>query len=382
MQFIEQYQQLKEIFNLESDEISIPGSRVMIKNADFLSQPEFVFSSADLMDDIQIKENYHFRYPVIIPKHKDKNNEVIIFMHGLNERTWNKHLIEAKYLAERTGKSVILFPLSYHINRGLPEWIDIRKMSVLLAERKQKYPDVKEASIINLALSERLTLHPERFFLSGLQSAFDLEYLLKEIREGKHPLFTVNTKVDIFAYSISCMLLQSMMISRPDHFLGKTRIVFFAGGSIFSHIQGMSKFIMDSVAFESIRSFYHNIIRNKNLTLQDFRPWLMEHSFGKAFSSLIIPEYLKEERQKRMSEFNNSLMVIALRNDKIIPIEGIKQAIGNRFFQSNQMKIVHFPYDYIHENPFPVLYRKIEDQVTQAFRSVFETVVRFYMDKK
>jgi hypothetical protein len=171
------------------------------------------------------------------------------------------------------------------------------------------------------------------------------------------------------------------MISHPDHFLGKTRIVFFAGGSIFSHIHGMSKFIMDGVAFESIKRFYHNVIRKKYLALQDFRPWLMEHHFGKAFRSLITPEYLKEEREKRMAEFNNSLMVIALRDDRIIPVEGIKLAIGDQFVQSNHFKIVHFPYDYIHENPFPVLYNRIEDQVALAFRSVFETVIRFYVDQ-
>ncbi len=32
-------------------------------------------------------------------------------------------------LAEKTGNPVILFPLSYHINRGLPEWTDIHRMA-------------------------------------------------------------------------------------------------------------------------------------------------------------------------------------------------------------------------------------------------------------
>ncbi len=76
-----------------------------------------------------IPQNFEFRYPVIIPHPGSTYRKAIFYLHGLNERNWLKHLPGAMLLAEKTGNPVILFPLSYHINRGLPEWTDIHKMS-------------------------------------------------------------------------------------------------------------------------------------------------------------------------------------------------------------------------------------------------------------
>jgi len=378
MKFIEQYQQLKVLFDLNHEVIQIPGSRISIRNMEFQSHANLQYGSSGYLEDSQIGENIRFRYPVLLPDGKLQNDHAIVFLHGLNERSWDKHLAGAKFLAEKTGRAVILFPLSYHINRGLPEWTDARKMARLLEIRKGKYPQVKEASIVNLALSERLTNCPERFFISGLQSAMDLIQLLKEIQGGIHPLFKACAKTDIFAYSISCMLLQSLMMSNPDNILSDSKIVFFAGGSLFSHMQGISRFIMDSVAFESIRRFYFDATKRKNSIGKGFQPWIMENKFGRAFRAIMAPEILKHVREKKMLFFRDKLMVIALRDDKVIPVEGIKQATGENFFRSKRFRIVHFPYAYTHENPFPVLYRKIDEQVEKAFQSVFSPTLEFY----
>jgi len=380
MKFIEQYNQLKEIFEISQDEIRIPDSALTIRNIEFHAHMRIPSEINDSIEGRHICENIRFRYPVIMPGRKVMNNHAIVFLHGLNERSWTKHLTGARLIAEKTGRPVIMFPLSYHINRGLPEWTDVRKMAGLLEIRRQKYPDIKEASVINLALSERLTEHPERFFLSGLQSALDLIDLLKEIQEGRHPLFEKGTKTDIFAYSISCMLLQSMMISNPDDILSGSKIVFFAGGSIFSQIQGISKFIMDSIAFESIQKFYADVMNRRNSLVRGFQPWFMENKLGMAFRAILAPETLKHVRVRRMDTFHKNLLVIALRDDKVIPVEGIRLVTGERFFQSDHFRIVHFPYSYSHENPFPVLLKKIDDLVDKAFHSVFMPAIEFYMD--
>jgi hypothetical protein len=302
----------------------------------------------------------------------------------LNERNWDKHLAGAKRLSEKTGRAVIMFPLSFHINRGLPEWSDTRKMAALVAIRKQKFPGVRESSIVNLALSERLTQYPQRFFTSGMQSAMDLLTLLKQIRKGDHPLFEAHTEIDIFAYSISCMLLQTLMISNENEVLRECKIVFFAGGSLFSHLQGVSKFIMDNVAFERIQGFYRSLADGVTGFPGDeeLQYGLMEHNFGKAFRSVLTPEIRKSDREKRLAGFSSSLMVIALRDDRIIPVEGIRLALGEKFCRSGQFGIVHFPYPYIHENPFPVLYRRIEEQVEQSFRMVYDRAIQFFTEKK
>ena len=378
MKFIEQYQQLKTLFDLNQDEMMIPGSKIMIKNMAFHSHAGGYSSSARQIEDSHISENIRFRYPVLLPDGKTKADKAIVFLHGLNERTWHKHLAGAKFLSEKTGQPVIMFPLSFHINRGLPEWSDVRKLTGLLEIRKKQYPDIQEASLANLALSERLTEYPQRFFTSGLQSTMDLICLLKEIQRGDHPLFEADSHIDLFAYSISCMLLQALMISNPDGILSRSKIVFFAGGSLFGYMQGMSKYIMDSVAFDTIRKFYLDMVSKKTGFMKDIEPWMMEHSFGKAFRSLIVPDFLKKERMKSIADFHNQLMIIALRDDRVMPVEGIRQATGEKFFCSALFKTIHFPYSYTHENPFPTLYRKIDDQVEQAFLEVFNPAVKFF----
>lgn len=384
MTYSEQYQQLKDLYKPDADEISIPGSPVRILNFEFGSRPIMTTPLIGYNEDRTISENYRFRYPVFIPDGNASSRKAIVFLHGLNERNWQKHLAGAKRLSEKTGRAVLMFPLSFHINRGMPEWSDTRKMAGLVEIRKQKFQGVRESSIVNLALSERLTQYPQRFFTSGMQSAMDLVTLLKQIRKGDHPLFEAHTQIDIFAYSISCMLLQTLMISDENEVLRDCKIVFFAGGSIFSHLQGVSKFIMDSVAFDRIREFYKSLAEDETGFSGDkeLQYYMMENSFGKAFRSVLSPEIRKSERETKIAGFSSNLMVIALRDDRIIPVEGIQLALGEKFSHSRQFSIVHFPYPYIHENPFPVLYRKIEGQVEQSFRMVFDRAIHFYTEKK
>jgi len=377
MSFFEQYHQLKDLFDLSREEISIPGSKTGIRVFCFKSANDLQQESPDRFDDNAIKENTSFRYPVFVPADNAHGNKAILYLHGLNERNWNKHLACAKFLAEKTNKPVIMFPLSFHINRGLPEWTDARKMVQHLEIRKYRYPQVQDATLANIALSDRLTESPQRFFLSGLQSANDIMSLMRDIRDGRHPLFSTGTQTDIFAYSISCMMLQAMMISNPGNILGNSKIVFFAGGSLFSTMNGISRYIMDSVAFQSVRNYYMNINgrKPKNVTTSD--SWLVKHKFGMAFRALLTPEKFIKKRENAFRSFAGKLMIVAMRDDKVIPLEGIRSAMGEMVHRSGMFRIVHFPYAYMHENPFPVLNTGLKDQVEKAFLSVYAPVAQF-----
>jgi hypothetical protein len=55
------------------------------------------------------------------------------------------------------------------------------------------------SSVVNVALSRRLTLQPERFFFSGHQVAGDLIKLMDSITNGQHPLFDKGTTIDYFS---------------------------------------------------------------------------------------------------------------------------------------------------------------------------------------
>ena len=49
------------------------------------------------MTDDRIQENKSFSYAIFTPSGRKKNNEAIILLHGLNERTWEKYLTWAEY---------------------------------------------------------------------------------------------------------------------------------------------------------------------------------------------------------------------------------------------------------------------------------------------
>jgi hypothetical protein len=52
--------------------------------------------------------------------------------------------------------------------------------------------------------------------------------------------------------------------------------------------------------------------------------------------------------------------------------------MGEKFINTDKFKILHFPYEYTHENPFPVLYLKNDELVEKAFLSVFNQTLHFF----
>jgi hypothetical protein len=139
-------------------------------------------------------------------------------------------------------------------------------------------------------------------------------------------------------------------------------------------MNGISRYIMDNVAFQSIRNCYLNLASKNKAT----DSWLLRHEFGKAFQALVTPDKFMKEGRKAFQSFSGNMMIIALRDDKVIPLEGIRSVVGEKFFRSDRFKTVHFPYGYMHENPFPVLNTALEEQVEKAFMSVFDPVARFF----
>ena len=125
MEYTETFNKFKSLFNSENNEIEIPDSKVKIYNTGFRSDlplNEFMNNNDKL-----ISENRSFSYPVFAPRRAD-SNKVIFLLHGLNERSWLKYLAWAYNLADQTDSYVILFPISFHINRSPASWKDPRTM--------------------------------------------------------------------------------------------------------------------------------------------------------------------------------------------------------------------------------------------------------------
>ena len=315
-----------------------------------------------------VPENQEFCYPVFFNKRKLKQNEVIVLFHGLNERNWNKYYPWAEYLCQHTGKAVVMFPIAYHVNRSPQAWSNPRVLTQLLEQRKQRTGNDRSLSFANLALSERLTARPLRFFTSGRQSYMDVVKLCTGIKEGRHPLFEAATQVDVFAYSIGAFLAQILFMTDP--LFAGSRLFMFCGGGIFSSMYGCSRSIMDAASYDRLYQFYL-----KDFNLEDAEK-AAGKELGRSFHSMIAPFHLKEMRLQIFRKMKDRMQGISLKNDKVMPFSGVQEALGEDLAAQNYT-LLDLPYDYTHENPFPLDHSK-KGEINESFLKIFKSASEFF----
>jgi hypothetical protein len=380
MEYTSTYQTLKSQFDLSANEILFAESNISCRTFSFTSQLNSPLTGFDnnshssgvfsLENDL-ISENQSFTYPVIFPKTRSKFSQGIVLLHGLNERNWTKYLTWAYYLAEQTGRPVILFPIAFHMNRSPESWSNPRVMTRLLAERNNHFGNIPMASFANLALSNRLTENPQRFVTSGRQSVEDLEQLARLINSGNHPLFEKGTNIDLFAYSIGAFLAQIVMIANPGMLFSDSRLFIFCGGAFFDQMDGISKLIMDKQAFDSLRKYYIIDLGTKADNHPGLAEYLKSTQLGMAFSAMLSAGKLRSFRESIFEKLKNQVSAIVLKNDKVIPAYGTMEVI------KSGIELLDFPFDYSHEIPFPVNEPSVSRKVDESFNYVFNKAVSF-----
>ena len=381
MNYNELYHTLKSQFDLNQDQILLPNLGMTIEFFEHVSEvqtlnpqngPTIYDVNIDaILKDNLINENINFRYPVFIPTSKTADSRPIILLHGLNERSWLKYLPWAHRIAEQTQRVVILFPIAYHINRSPESWGNPRELQDALSKRKKESVVDARSSFANVALSDRLSDHPIRFFTSGRQSANDLINLIYQIRNGAHPLFSKGTEPDFFAYSIGAFLAQILFIANPDNLFNNSKLFLFCGGALFSQMNGFSKLIMDKVAYERIYHYYLNEFSEeleRNIPLQHY---FSENVLAKSFWSMIAENNFPQLRQSRFEECKHQICAVSLLKDNVIPSLQIKEVIS-------QTEIIDFDFPYTHETPFPLGNDNIESLVNDAFDTVFTKATHFF----
>ena len=375
MDYYTRYDELTGIFNQGKD-IHLNETNIDIKFFEFNSETAKI-TNESLTNDDSINENICFEYPVFTPSGRNRynNDEAILLLHGLNERSWSKYLTWAEYLCNNSGKPVILFPISFHINRAPLSWSNPRTMMDLLNFRREKYNNDRSISFANVALSNRLSQKPERFYFSGRQTWADLSALFEEIMEGKHPLFKEGTKIDIFSYSIGSLLSQVALMANQKDLYSKTRLFMFCGGSIFNSMQGASRSIMDKPAFDIIQDYYLHQFGNDTTNNETGVGWKHDNAF-KAFFSMISPERFQLERESFFSSLGKRIKGIALAKDIVIPFKGIQEAMGIKNSEKN-IQLLDFEFPYSHENPFP-LNSEDKTAVNSAFNRIFSDAVNYF----
>jgi hypothetical protein len=365
MEYTKDFNELKSVFNPEAPEIKIPGSSVRIVSEKFISD----IDPKDFLkrDDSSISENISFSYPVFIPEDKS-NRKVILLLHGLNERSWVKYLVWAYWLSQLTGSYVVLFPISFHINRSPSSWINPRMMQQIVKERIQGSGEIIMSTFANIALSSRLTEEPMRFFNSGYQTAFDIVKLMNQIRSGNHNLIPKGSRVNIFAYSIGAFLSQILMMGNPDNVFTDSKLFMFCGGSVFSNMQGTSKLIMDSLAYNKIYSFYLNDFEKEITRKNPFSEFFRSSQIGMAFRSMIDIGRFRSFRESILIKLRDQVRSVALKKDTVIPANGIVNTmIPMTSKKFSPVEVWDFPYAYSHENPFPILNNESSAEVDRSF---------------
>ncbi len=384
MNYTQTYHQLKSLFTQDALKTIVPGSdtacywtRFKSENISNLAEERSEIIKGDgvlnKLPDIAIPENHSFIYPVFKSAGSAKNNQAIILLHGLNERSWVKYLVWAYYLTLNTGRPVILFPIAFHMNRSPEEWGNPRVMSSLLDARRQRLGDVPMSTFANVALSERLCEDPLRFFTSGQQSASDLVQLTQQLRRGEHPLFEKGTTVDVFAYSIGAFLAQILFIGNPGGLFTDSRLFLFCGGASFDQMNGVSKLIMDQQAFDRLRQFYIKELGKETEQSAILASSLNQTQLGQSFLSMLSLGNLQSFRENVFQKMRKQIQAVALLKDKVIPVKGVLESL-NRWVN---VEVMDFPYAYSHEIPFPVTDVTFSPLIDLSFKKVFSKAAAF-----
>jgi hypothetical protein len=396
MGYLEDFNLLNELYTEEKETIQIPASGISIKNYSFISDENKYFPDTDYFIDTLKKKlsrlsdtaertksflentseaktyNSKFIYPVYSKPGKSK--KLTILLHGLNEGGWEKYHTWAKKLVELTGNTVILFPISHHINRRPKNWIASRTMNALGKERTAKF-DAKECSFLNSAISTRLHLMPEIFFWSGIRSYFDVQKLVYEIRSGIFGDIDKDCRISLFGYSIGAFLIEALIMGKQKMF-ADSGVVLFCGGSTLDLMSFTSKFICDSIAEKSMIDFYVNNFENEIESNENLKKYFTENEEdGLVFRSLLNMKRYSEFRVKRLKLFEEQILAIPLRSDFVIPPESVRITLTEKGLHT-RINEMHFPIEYDHVLPFPVG-EKIKEETNKCFEQVFSAAAEW-----
>ena len=338
------------------------------------------------VSDDCITENEQFNYTIFMPSgsasedQSQKMDKAIVLLHGLNERSWDKYLTWAEYLVKETGRAVILFPIAFHMNRSPRTWNNPRLVSPWVNIRRKTVNGLSNSTFANVALSYRISNQPLRFYVSGLQSAYNVQQLVSEIKGGQHPLFKEGTSINIFAYSIGAFLSQILLLANTDGLFTESKLFMFCGGSIFSQMNGNARDILDKEASDCLMNYYINDFLQQGAAPKSPCGTLNQgaepgYSLEEAFRMMITPDEMRYRRESFFQSTVQRIRAISLKRDIVIPTEGVVRALGKSSLKI--LKELDFPFEYSHQVPFPLHLKEGKEEVNRAFKSVFGQVAEF-----
>ncbi|WP_282055984.1 DUF6051 family protein [Maribacter luteus] len=329
--------------------------------------------------DISVEENRNFEYQVVQPLGSGNTKKVTFLFHGFNEKDWSKYMPWAKAICEGTGSSVVLFPIAFHMQRAPKYWSSKRAMFKLSEERKNRYPNVVQSTLSNVAISMRVHAMPQRFIWSGLQTYYDVIQLIEECKAGRHPYIREDFEFDIFAYSIGGFLSQILKLTNYKGYFSNTKVCLFCSGFTFNRLSPVSKFILDSEANVALYSF---LVEHFDKFLQKddlLHHYIQEdHIEGEVLLSMLNYQKGRTLREGLLRKYEKDIYAITLQKDTVVPSFEVINTLQGAY-RDIDIKVDEVDFDraYTHENPFPSNTGNNE-QIMADFTRVFAKVCAFY----
>ena len=399
MKYIDTYNLLKSNINYTDELITIPDV-VEIRNFTFTSKHRHILSDDSVDDsmlsydlrheigeaykmldicDTDVEENISFRYHVFSPIGTEKAKEIVLMFHGLNEKHWQKYLPWAKHIVDTTGKTVVLFPIAFHMNRAPEAWSNARLMYEAGSRRKELFPDIVNSSLFNVAISTRVQTKPQRFIWSGLQTYHDVIQFIDEYKSGQHPFIAPDAKMDVFAYSIGAFLSEILVMTNYNNYFDKSKLVMFCGGPVLNRLTPASKLILDSEANVALYSFAIEHLDSHLKKDKKLNHYLCERPEGIVFRCMLNYGVMSDFREELLRKIGERLLAVTLKKDTVAPPYEATNTLQGRYRDIPVRVDMHdFAYPHTHEDPFPAL-KRISGEVDAGFRKIFDEIGAFLM---
>lgn len=338
--------------------------------------------SDDLLDipDYSVKENLQFPISIMQDLNANASQGVIVMFHGLNEKKWDKYLPWAYDLVKKTGKAVVLFPISFHMERTPKPWSD-RSLMFEVAQRRAVDPSLNsDWSYVNAAISTRMEADPLRMFWSGLHTFYDFTSWVENLKKGQYPSLDPNCSIDLFGYSIGSFLSIILKMANPKGILSDSKLVCFCGGMTIDRMFPVSKYIMDGKATIMMQKIFAQLLTTNFIG----EPRLAHYQCGDAhpeeswFKAMLRYNHFQNERQERLKELQDQIYSVNLLQDEVAPaVEALNMLKGPFRDIPIQVDVLDYPFKYTHMVPFPLTIKNA-DQVDESFNSTMQKMADFY----
>ncbi|WP_121965285.1 DUF6051 family protein [Myroides sp. N17-2] len=408
MHYYQLHEQLKNLFHtegdyLKSEELGIElfkydfestqaanvlcGSDTLhcdIHNEDFEDTYSKLTTDTDHLLDISdygVSENKKFKVIILKTLTEEVSTDVIVMFHGLNEKKWDKYLPWAYELAKRTNKAIVLFPISFHMDRAPLEWSDRKLMFEVAQQRAKHWQENSDTSYVNAALSTRMEANPQRMFWSGLQTYYDFVQWDKELREGKFSCVSPSANIDLFGYSIGSFLAIILLMANPNGILAKAKLVCFCGGMTIDRMFPVSKYIMDGKATIAMQKVFAQLLTTKFIAEPRIHHYQSSelHPGESWFKTMLRYNHYQEEREARLKELENQIYSVNLKEDEVAPaVEALNMLKGPYRDVPIGVDILDYPFAYSHMVPFPLTTKNAEE-VDTHFNLTMAKMANFYL---